>query len=519
MLSRMNRSASGFALTLLAPLVSLAAQGPSHSQPPETPPRDPVVRGLRVNEPAAFAGYTLFSPLLSGSTFLVDMQGEVVHRWEVGLPLGAMAYLLDDGHLLRTVRINENPRFFGGGLGGRLIELDWDGEIVWDFTLSDDRLVTHHGVERMPNGHVLVTAWEYVSRDEAITLGRDPEATGEEGFWPDAIFELEPTRPSGARIVWAWHARDHLVQDFDSTKQGYGSVPDHPERIDVNFDHRAERAMTPAQRAAMEEREREMRALGYAGGDAGEASAKEDGEKEMPKPDWMHSNAVDYSAELDLLVVSSPHLSEIFVIDHSTTTEQARGHAGGRYGRGGDLLYRWGNPRNYGAGEDSDRRLFYQHDVQWLRGTTGGAVRVLVFNNGGGRSDGDWSSVDEIELPFERERGFAREQGEAFGPDAPAWTYAAADKASFHSPFISGCQRLPNGSTFVCSGAQGRFFEVSPDGRVVWEFWNPHGGEIPASFGNAADRQPKVDPKAVFQALRIPPDHPALRGRDLARAK
>ena len=64
-------------------------------------------------------------------------------------------------------------------------------------------------------------------------------------------------------------------------------------------------------------------------------------------------------------------------------------------------------------------------------------------------------------------------------------------------------------------GAHGRFFEVTRSGRLVWEYLNPFGGEIPVSFGKASERTPKVDSKAVFQATRIAPEHPALRGRTL----
>ena len=259
--------------------------------------------------------------------------------------------------------------------------------------------------------------------------------------------------------------------------------------------------------------EREMRALGYTGGDEDDDAA--DG-TDKPEPDWMHTNGIDYHPELDLIVASSPHLCEIFVIDHSTSSAEARGSSGGRFGRGGDLLYRWGNPKNYGRGADDDRALHYQHDPQWIPAGLEGAGRLLLFNNGQEReSDASWSSIDELILPLDPKLGFQRLSDAAFGPDAPAWSYEAEEQTSFYSAFISGCQRLPNGNTLVCSGAQGRFFEVTRSGRLVWEYLNPFGGEIPVSFGKASERTPKVDSKAVFQATRIAPEHPALRGRTL----
>jgi len=97
---------------------------------PGTDDRRERPRGLVVNEPAAFQGYTLFAPLRSKTTFLVDMQGEVVHSWEnPHPPLGV--YLQPDGSLLRCSRIEENPTFHGGGLGGRIQELAPDGKVTW----------------------------------------------------------------------------------------------------------------------------------------------------------------------------------------------------------------------------------------------------------------------------------------------------------------------------------------------------------------------------------------------------
>ncbi len=508
-----TRAASFFLLALGG-----AFQDPAPvAAPQEQPEAQPIERGLRLRDAGAFDGYTLFSPLLSGSSFLSDMDGEVVHRWDTGLALSAMAYLLDDGRLLRSIKLVENTRFFGGGLGGRLILLDWDGSIAWDWSLSNEQQTLHHDLELLPNGNILVIAWEYVSREDAIALGRDPSETGEKGWWPDAVLEVKPVLPAGAEIVWEWHARDHLVQDFDPAKPGYGSIAEHAGRIDVNADHRAEPPLTPERRAELEALEREMAALGYGGGGGGDepdATDAPDAETERkPEPDWMHTNAVAHDPATDLIVLSSPHLNEIFVIDHSTTTEEARGERGGRRGRGGALLYRWGNPANYGAGARADQRLFGQHDPQWVPGAPAGTLRVTVFDNGSERPQGKWSSVLELALPFDAERGFLREPGRAFGPLEPAWTYVAPEPESFFSSFISGCQRLPNGNTLICSGAQGRFFEVTGEGRTVWEYWNPHGGEIEASFGNAAERKPTLEPVAVFRATRIAKDHPGLRGR------
>ncbi len=171
---------------------------------------------------------------------------------------------------------------------------------------------------------------------------------------------------------------DHLAQDFDTEADNYGVVADHPELIDIN----------------------------YANG---------------PQADWSDGNAIDYSPELDQIIVSFRHFSELWVLDHSTTTEEAAGHSGGTIGMGGDILYRWGNPETYGAGDASGQLLFFQHDARWIPPGLPGEGNILVFNNGP-RPAGRFSSVDELVPPVDDMGHYALIQGESFGPDEPAWT-------------------------------------------------------------------------------------------------
>jgi hypothetical protein len=320
-------------------------------------------------------------------------------------------------------------------------------------------------------------------------------------MWPDAVVEIRPTPPEGGEIVWEWHVWDHIVQDHDPTKINYGSVADEPGKVDINADHRGRLPTTPEELEERRKLEREMAALGY-GGEADEEDEK--GERRTGTvPDWLHSNGIDYLPGHDLIVLSTPNLGELWVIDHSTTIEQAAGDSGGRRGRGGDLLWRWGNPRNYGAGYDADRKLFFQHNPTWLAVEGHGELRLLVFNNGQGRPGGEYSSVDEIVLPFDAQRGFLREEGRPFGPEAPAWSYS--DPGTFYSSFISGAQRLSNGNTLICSGAQGRIFEVTRERRMVWDYRNPHAGKSDQGI-------PAI---SVYRARRIPKGHPGLSGRGL----
>ena len=480
----------------------------AHGQDDEAAER----RGLRLNAPGAFQGYTLFAPLRSREIYLVDMEGEVVHAWEDQDAPGGTVYMLDNGNLLRDGRLTDNPTFRGGGIGGLVQEIDWDGNVVWEYVMSDEFQTQHHDLAVLPNGNVLMIAWEHRYREDAIESGRAPAAVGEAGIWPDAVIEVRPTRPKGGEVVWEWHAWDHLIQDFDEEKAYYGSIPDHPERIDVNADHRDRAAVSEAERERLREMEEMMAAVGYVGDDvdAEEEDAEESADEggggapafgAAGNPDWLHTNSIDYNAEWDLIVLSTPRMNEIWVIDHGISADEAAWDDGGRWGRGGDLLYRWGNPRNYGAGAPEDQALFAQHDARWLPSAPG-ELRIQVFNNGGGRPDGNYSSVDELVLPFDPERGFLREAGQAFGPEEPAWSYSAGE--SFFAGFISGAQRLSNGNTLVCAGPEGRVFEVTREGEVVWDYLNPFEGDAAIGTGGNAP------PVALFRATRLATDHPGL---------
>jgi hypothetical protein len=238
--------------------------------------------------------------------------------------------------------------------------------------------------------------------------------------------------------------------------------------------------------------------------------------------DFHHANAVVYHPRLDQIAVSVPNLNEIWIIDHGTTTEEARGSTGGRAGRGGDLLYRWGNPATYGRGGGNGvQRLFAQHDVRWIPDGWEGAGNLSVFNNGLGRAEGAWSSVDEWTPPLDAAGRYtlpAATSGSdgAWGPTALAWQFTTKDPAQFYAPFISGAHRLANGNTLICAGTGGEVLEVTRAGEIVFEYRSPYSGAVRNEDGSMP--QPGLDenPFAIFRATRIPADHPGLAGRELA---
>ena len=192
----------------------------------------------------------------------------------------------------------------------------------------------------------------------------------------------------------------------------------HPELVDINFidnpmgpppgppgpDAKAGGPpREPAKDAVKKAEAEKLKTIGYVG--------TPQQRTQRVNPDWTHVNSVDYNAALDQIVVSVHEFSEIWIIDHSTTTALAAGHTGGRSGKGGDLLYRWGNPRVYRAGTKADRTLFAQHNAQWIPSGLPGEGHMLVFNNGGQRPDGSYSSVDELVLPVDGQGGYTREPG------------------------------------------------------------------------------------------------------------
>ncbi len=245
--------------------------------------------------------------------------------------------------------------------------------------------------------------------------------TPEAGLWPDMIVEFEPQPPDGARIVWEWHMWDHTIQNHDPDATRYGQPAEHPELIDINGDREA-----PEMSAEVLER---VQALGY----VPEEMAPED-----LQSDLMHVNAVNYNAALDQIVMSIPRFNEIWVIDHSTTTEEAAGHTGGRWGQGGDLLYRWGNPHAYGRGDEAARRLGFEHDVEWVPEGMPGAGHLTVFNNRVEHADGTHSAVFELVPPTDGAGRYVVPDAGPFGPEGPTWSYVAPTRTEFFSSFISG---------------------------------------------------------------------------------
>ncbi len=254
---------------------------------------DGLTVGLVLNTDRAFDGYTLFTPIAEGNAYLIDNAGNAVHSWDKGRNGNATPYLLEDGSVIRV--------------NAGIAQHAWDGSLVWNFVYNNSEYQGHHDIEVLPNGNVLLLAKVFKTGAEAIAEGRDTGKLNTGRLESEKIVEVRRTGPTTGEIVWEWRVWDHLIQDFDPTKDNYGVVGEHPELIDINF---------------------------------GETNPNGNDD------DWLHANSVDYDPATDQIMVSVRQFSELWVIDHSTTTEEAATQSGGRSGMGGGLLYRWGNPES-----------------------------------------------------------------------------------------------------------------------------------------------------------------------------
>jgi len=392
-----------------------------------------------------FEGLNLISPNVISDSYLMDMDGVIVKTWHGEGRVASMAYMLPDSSILRP-SADPAGQFGGGGTGGRVQRIDVNDVVVWDYFFSTSDYQHHHDIEPMPGGTVLIIAWELKTQAEALAWGRQNINLD---MWPTLIVEVEPDGYSGGNIVWEWHAWDHVVQDIDPGLPNYGVVSEHPELIDINY------------------------------GDIGPI-----------RGDWIHANAIDYNPDLDQILFSSKAMNEFYVIDHSTTTEEAAGHTGGNSGMGGDILYRWGNPQVYARGDDTDRRYDIIHGANWIDEGLPGEGSILTFNNGDRPGTGsDYSSVLEIVPPVDEFGHYTILPDSAFGPAAPVWTHGESGTfyggmaqcgafrlpngntlISLSPPAQCGAFRLPNGNTLISLSPSGMIFEVTQAGSTVWYY-------------------------------------------------
>lgn len=419
-------------------------------------------------------GYNLFYPHNQSQVYLMDNCGKLVHTWDAGENTrpGNSAYIMDNGDVIlafRPAAITEDPIWAGGG-GATIERRTWDNEVVWSYTKNDELGRLHHDFAVMPNGNVLAIQWEAIDSLTAVQNGRNPDLIEQGWLWPDKVIELQDDGEGGADVVWEWRIMDHLIQDFDENASNYGVVEEHPELIDINF--------------------------GSNGG----------------HPDWNHANAIDYNLYTDQIMISIPTFDEIWIIDHSTTTEQASSHSGGLSGIGGDLMWRWGNPEAYDRGDSLDQKLYYAHHCHWsFFGLSAGHPdfgKIAVFSN---RNSDTTSMVHLLNPVFDDYDWFYPLQDDVYTPADFDWSYGPEGDDNIHSDILSSVQRLENGNTLIGIGRSGKAIEISPDEEIVWEYITPlQGGEPVAQLTELP-----LSANLTFRMERYPVDFAGFYGQDL----
>ena len=300
---------------------------------------------------------------------------------------------------------------------------------------------------------------------------------------PDAIIEVQPAAKDGTTngtIVWQWHVWDHLVQQYDVNKANYGVVSNHVELINANSG--------PLQQF------------------------------------WNHFNGIDYNPQLDQILISSRNQCEIWVIDHSTTTAQAASHTGGRYGKGGDLLYRWGNPAVNNLTDATHKEMLWQqHCAIWIPTNCPGAGHILIHDNGINRANPAFTSIDEIAPPVDANGFYSRVGNTYFGPTSYFWQYTNNPATNFYGADIGGVEREPNGDTLITFGIRGTLFEVTSNLQTIWKYISPvtttplaQGSTIPFD-PNSNTNFPLQTLNEVFKVHRYATNYPGFTGKDLTQ--
>jgi hypothetical protein len=368
--------------------------------------------------------YTLYSTMTGTTTYLVDTNGTNFHTWThtSSNRTGYSSHLLPGGILLRSV-VKSGNSFTGGPICGQVQKVDWNGNIIWDYVYSTTQYCSHHDIAPMPNGNVLLIAYERKTAAEVSAAG----CTQSIEMWPDKIVEIEPVGATGGNVVWEWHAWDHLVQNVDPTKANYyPSISDHPELLNINYN---------------------------------------------TQKDWLHMNGISFNPILNQIAWSSHNMSEIYVIDHSTTTAEAAGHTGGNSGKGGDILYRWGHPAAYAT--TGAQILNVTHDAHWNPENVPNPGYLCAYNNKGISSNA--SCADQVEPPVTGYT-YAITPGSAFQPT----TYTLRQASGGYNSNMGSFQVLPNGNILLVIATAGVIKEFSPTGTLLWS--KTATGAVPKAF-------------------------------------
>ncbi|MGB5981408.1 MAG: aryl-sulfate sulfotransferase [Nonlabens sp.] len=338
--------------------------------------------------------------------FIIDKAGNKLKEFEFTNSLGNDLEILPDGRMLGIFK-DPAAQITFGGYGGIARLINPDGSIDWEYTVSDEDEILHHDIEMLPNGNILMLIWERIDEQSQEENG----SFNGDNIYPEKLVEINPVNN---QIVWEWRSWDHIIQDGDPSIDNYGIVSDNPHKLHINY-------------------------------------------RVATNGDVMHANGIDYDETRDVIFMSVNFWNETWVIDHSTTTAEASSGSGGNYGKGGDLIYRFGNPLAY-DNQVGEVRVDRNHFPNLLEDGVPGEGNILLYVNG---NTLEQSTILELKMP-EPFQLFPNTDNE---PEL-VWSYEHPD---LYARFISGATRLPNGNTLICEGDYG-FWEVTADKVIVWKY-------------------------------------------------
>jgi len=398
--------------------------------------------GVTIYDPAqAYNGYVLFGAA-DGMTYLIDMDGHEVRTWkEHGFPSELLSPAVasgERGHVL--MQLSGDPGPFQGLFHNRTIgEVDWNDEIVWQWGKSapGGAARQNHDWHRLANGNTLIVA----TIDHRLPWSGSREV-------PDQVI-YEVTRGGG--IVWSWTAGDHL-QEFGFPAAGLALM-----RKGFSFDPTNEHGFLTIN---------SMKAVG--------------------PNHWF--DAGDKRFKPDNILINSREGNFVAIVDKRT----------------GHIVWRLGPypgahapfvPRPYDPKVPRPlEQLSGEHDPQIIPEGLPGAGNLLVFDNEG---PAGWPPTNlamdggSRVLEIDPVHGNIVWQYTGENSDRPIW--------SFLSTFISSARRLPNGNTLIDEGLNGRFFQVTSAGHIVWEYVSPH-------FARDVVGERSVLTNYVYRAQPVPYD-------------
>ncbi len=421
-------------------------------------------------------GYILYAPKKCITTYLMNKSGQVLKTWQSKTAPGQKAIITPDGYFYRAgLATGDNvPEIIPHAQAGSFEKQTWDGELLWEFEYVMDNAISHHDYTVLPNGNILAMVVENKTYEEAIAAGFSTNGLLAEGVSVESVLEFAPDGSPdddgvirGFEVVWEWHLWDHLIAEELASE--------HPELYRI-------------------------------------------GSSVYPL-NWNHGNGIDYNETLNQVALSLRNGSEIIIFEYTGNLENgsgiAEGHSGGQYGKGGDLLYRWGNTAEYGRG---DVRLSYsQHAVNWIPDGYPGAGNLIIFNNGT-RNIREYSTACEIESQWDEDTQSypdITDPNTHWGPDVLVWEWNGDNSYDVFSNDSSGAQRLRNGNTLIAFGIYGLLIEVTPDQEVVWKYKCPGNNNDALCYNADTNTTSDGSDGRVFKVKEYEPDYSGFEGRDL----